>query len=73
MTTTSIRLDQELIDKATIDAKALHRTLPEQIEHWANIGKTMEDNPDLPYAFVKQAIIANAEHQAGQLKSYDFG
>ena len=42
MTTTSIRLDQELIDKATIDAKALHRTLPEQIEHWANIGKTME-------------------------------
>ncbi len=73
MPTTSIRLDQELIDKATIMAKALHRTPPKQIEHWANIGKIMEDNPDLPYAFVKQAIIAKAEHQAGQLESYDFG
>jgi predicted transcriptional regulator len=73
MATTSIRLDQELIEKATTMAKALNRTPPKQIEHWAKIGKIMEDNPDLPYEFVKQAIIAEAEREAGELKDYDFG
>ena len=47
MATTSIRLNQELIDKATIMARALNRTPPKQIEHWAKIGEIMEDNPDL--------------------------
>ncbi len=73
MTTTSIRLNQYLIEKATIMAKALNRTPPKQIEHWAKIGEIMEDNPDLPYEFVKQAIIAKAEREAGKLESYDFG
>jgi len=71
--TTSIRLDQDLIDKATIMARALNRTPPKQIEHWAKIGEMMEDNPDLPYEFVKQAIIAQAEKEAGKLEPYDFG
>ena len=73
MATNSIRLDQHLIDKATIIAKALDRTTPKQIEHWAKIGEMMEDNPDLPYEFVKQAIIAKAEREAGKLEPYDFG
>lgn len=73
MATTSIRLDQDLINKATIMAKALNRTPPKQIEHWAKIGEMMEDNPDLPYEFVKQAIIAQAEKEARKLESYDFG
>lgn len=73
MATSSIRLDEELIEKATIMAKALNRTPPKQIEHWAKIGEIMEDNPDLPYEFVKQAIIAEAERKAGKLESYDFG
>ena len=73
MATTSVRLDRGLVEKATIMAKALNRTPPKQIEHWANIGEIMEDNPDLPYEFVKQAIIAKAEHEAGKLESYDFG
>ena len=73
MATISIRLDQYLVEKATIMAKALNRTPPKQIEHWAKIGEIMEDNPDMPYEFVKQAIIAKAEREAGKLESYDFG
>lgn len=72
MATNSIRLDQELVEKATIIAKAYNRTPPKQIEHWARIGEIMEDNPELPYEFVKQAIIAQAEKEAGKLESYDF-
>ncbi|WP_101674761.1 TA system antitoxin ParD family protein [Alloalcanivorax mobilis] len=73
MATNSIRLDQSLIEKATIIAKALNRTPPKQIDHWARIGEIMEDNPDLPYEFVKQAIIPKAEREAGKFEVYDFG
>ena len=72
MATASIRLDQDLVNKASVMAKALNRTPPKQIEHWAKIGEMMEDNPDLPYEFVKQAIIAKAEKQAGKLEPYSF-
>ncbi|GLR62638.1 TA system antitoxin ParD family protein [Marinospirillum insulare] len=73
MSTTSIRLDQALVEKTSIMAKAFSRTTPKQIEHWAKIGEMMEDNPDLPYEFVKQAIIAQAEKEAGKLEEYTFG
>ncbi|GAB3018308.1 TA system antitoxin ParD family protein [Bowmanella dokdonensis] len=73
MSTASIRLDQELVERANIMAKALNRTTPKQIEHWAKIGEMMENNPDLPYEFVKQAIIAKAEKEAGKLDPYEFG
>ena len=33
----------------------------------------VSDRPDLPYEFVKQAIIAQAEKEAGKLEPYDFG
>ncbi len=39
MSTSSVRLDQELVDKAAIMAKALNRTTPKQIEHWAKMVK----------------------------------
>ncbi len=73
MSTASVRLDQELVEKAAIMAKALNRTMPKQIEHWAKIGEMMEDNSDLPYEFVRQAIIAKAEKEAGKLEEYTFG
>ena len=54
-------------------AKALDRTPPKQIEHWAKIGELMENNPDLPYEFVKQAIMAESERETGKLEAYNFG
>jgi hypothetical protein len=60
-----VTIDQNLIDRASITAKTLGTTAPKQIEHWAKIGEMMEDNPDLPYEFVKQSIIAKAEQETG--------
>ncbi|MEL6710275.1 MAG: hypothetical protein AAFP10_00105 [Pseudomonadota bacterium] len=73
MATASIRIDHDLFDKAAIMANASNRTTPKQVEHWAKIGEIMEDNPDLPYAFVRQAMIAKAEQAAGKLEAYTFG
>jgi hypothetical protein len=69
----SIRLEESLVEKASIMAKAFNRSTPKQIEHWAKIGEIMEDNPDLPYEFVRQAIISQAEKEAGKLEPYVFG
>ncbi|WP_449224073.1 TA system antitoxin ParD family protein [Alteromonas oceanisediminis] len=44
----SIRLNLDLVEKATIMGKALNRTTLKQIEHWAKICEMTEDNPDFP-------------------------
>jgi hypothetical protein len=54
-------------------AKAMTHKAPKQIEHWAKIGEMVEDNPDLPYEFVKKAIIAKAEKEEGKIEVYEFG
>ena len=73
MATESIRLDGALIGKAKIIGNALSRSPAKQIEHWAKIGRMMEDNSDLPYEFVKNAVIAKSEKEAGELEEYSFG
>jgi len=73
MATSSIRLDESLVNRAKIMGDAQSRSPAKQIEHWAKIGKMMEDNPDLPYLFVRDATIAKAEKDAGELEDYKFG
>ena len=73
MATTAIRIEQALVEQASIMGKALNRTPPKQIEHWAKIGKIMEDNPELSYEFVRNALIAQAEQEAGRTEPYVFG
>ena len=72
MATASIRLEESLVEKASIMAKVLNRTTPKQIEHWAKIGKIMEENPDLPYDFVQQSIMAKAQMEINLLEDYKF-
>ncbi|MDX1539282.1 TA system antitoxin ParD family protein [Arsukibacterium sp.] len=73
MTTASIRLEDTLVERAKIVGSAQSRSAAKQIEHWAKIGRMMEDNPDLSYEFVQQAMLAKAEKDAGQLEAYTFG
>ncbi|ENV5902493.1 hypothetical protein ACFKA9_005625 [Vibrio parahaemolyticus] len=49
----------------------LNNLTPEQqIEHWAKIGKIMEDNPDLTYNFVKESLLSKSEFDSGDFKHY---
>jgi len=73
MASESIRLDGALVGKARIIGNALSRSPAKQIEHWAKIGRMMEDNAELPYEFIKNAVIAKAEKEAGELEVYNFG
>ena len=41
-----IRIDEEIYEEAKRVAKAECRSVPQQIEYWARIGKCALDNPD---------------------------
>ena len=72
MATASIRLDDALVEKAKVIGSTQSRSASKQIEHWAKIGRIMEDNPDLSYEFVQQALVAKAECDADDLAPYSF-
>jgi hypothetical protein len=63
---TCIHHNDEFVKEAQIHAKENKLSIPKQIEHWAKIGRMAEDNPDLPYAFIKEAVVASAEIEAGK-------
>jgi hypothetical protein len=66
----SVRLDDDLVKDAKVYADASKRSVPKQIEHWAEIGRIAEDNPDLPYEFIREAVQATAEVMAGKVTRY---
>ena len=61
MTTNAIRLSEEIVKAASAYAPINSCSVPKQIEHWAKIGKIVEENPDLPYAFIKGVLEARNE------------
>lgn len=67
---TAVKLSDEMVSNAKINAKAFSRSVAGQIEHWAKIGKIAEENPDLTYDFIKNILIAQQEVEAGNLQEY---
>ncbi len=70
---TSIKLSDELIREARRYGAVYSRSTPKQIEYWSKIGKIAEENPDLPYAFIQEILIAREEANDGALSEYTFG
>jgi hypothetical protein len=53
-----IRIDEEIYEEAKRVAKAECRSIPQQIECWARIGKCALDNPDLPIEFIRDVLMS---------------
>ena len=68
--TKKIRLSPDFITIANAHASATHRTLSEQIEHWVKVGRMAEDNSDLPFSFIKDVMLAEAQIKEGQVTHY---
>ncbi|CAM3647177.1 hypothetical protein VA7868_01432 [Vibrio aerogenes CECT 7868] len=68
---TSVRLDDAFVKHVKIHAEAESRSVPKQIEYWAKIGQIMIDNPDLPYEFVREALLASEEVKSGNMTRYE--
>ena len=60
----SVRISDELYEAARRTAKAEFRSIPQQIEFWAKLGRAAYDNPDLPIDFIRDILMARMEAQA---------
>lgn len=58
---TTIRLSDDLVNEAKRYAAVNYRSTQKQIEYWSRIGKITEENPDLPYTFIKDILLAQQE------------
>lgn len=70
---TALKISDDLIDMAKACAAAENRSVSEQIEYWARLGKAADDNPDLPVRFIKDILQASQEANAGMRAPYQFG
>lgn len=68
----SIKLSDELLQEAQRYAAVYSRSVPKQIEYWSRIGRIAEENPDLPYAFIKELLLAKAEADNGETIPFTF-
>ena len=69
----SVKLSDELVKQARQYGEVYHRSTPKQIEYWSRIGKILEENPDLPYSFIKDVLLAKQEAESSDLTPYEFG
>ena len=70
---TTIKLSDDVINEAKRYASVYSRSTPKQIEYWMSIGKIAEENPDLPYSFIKEILLAKAELEDKEVTPYKFG
>ncbi len=71
--TTAVRVSDKLVREAKIYSKVDKRSVTGQIEHWANIGKCAEENPELTYSLIKDILIGLVELDHGESSEYKFG
>jgi len=68
----AIQLSSDIMLEAAKHASGSTRSVSMQIEHWARIGKIAEENPDLPYAFIEDALLGKAELDKGDVTPFEF-
>ena len=66
----SIRLPKDLKKIIEIKAKSSNRNFTNQVEDYLRIALIVEENPDLPYKFIKDILEAKAEKEAGLGKPF---
>jgi hypothetical protein len=70
---TAVRISGKLMCDAKLYGKVDNRSITGQVEHWAKIGKIVEENPDLTYSLVKDMLIGLEELEQEETSGYTFG
>ena len=70
---TAIKLSDSLVEQARRYGTVYSRSAPKQIEYWSRIGRIVEENPDIPYSFLKDILLAKEEAAEGDVTAYTFG
>ena len=70
---TVIRISDHLAKEAKTRSKVERRSMTSQLEYWATIGKAAEENPDVPFSFIKETLLAIEVIQECPKEEYTFG
>jgi hypothetical protein len=73
MTSTAVKIDNDIVDQAKTYGKAESRSATKQVEYWAKIGKIAQDNPDLTYDDITDILLGMAQAKSGMTTPYNFG
>ena len=65
----TVKLPDDFVAEARRYGSVYSRSGPKQIEYWARIGRIAEENPDLPFSFIQEILLAQAEES----ESVEFG
>ncbi|MEO5336973.1 MAG: ParD-like family protein [Magnetospirillum sp. WYHS-4] len=66
----NVKLSESLMEQARLHGRVQHRSVPKQIEYWAQVGRIAEENPDLPFAMIRDILISRQETAT---EEYRFG
>ena len=69
----AIKLSGDIVSVANKYAAVFSRSVPKQIEHWVKIGRIAEENPDLPYCFIRDTLLSIEEMKTEKPVPYQFG
>ena len=69
----SIELSESLIDDANSASGITKRTISEQIEYWARLGKACDENSDLPVHMLQDILTSRVEMNLNKLSRFRFG
>lgn len=70
---TAVRISNTLVKEAKINSKVENRSITGQIEYWAKIGKIAEENPELPFSFIKEILLGLEHLDNDEGIEYNFG
>lgn len=69
--TGTLQLNQDFLKEVQTRADINKLSLAEQIERWALIGRIAEDNPELNFDFIKDALASTTELEQGKVTKYE--
>jgi hypothetical protein len=69
---TVIRISSDLAQEAKTRSSVEKRSMTSQVEYWARIGKIAEDNPELPFSFIREILLAKEGSKTSK-EEYVFG
>lgn len=68
-----VELPDDLMRAAMIHPASEHRSLAQQIEYWARLGKVAEENSDVPIQVLQDTLASLDDIKVGNLSPYQFG
>lgn len=66
----AINLNKKLVKAAQSHSILQGRSVQQQVEYWATVGKIVEENPELGYTVVKEILLGLEDVKAGNVEEY---